>query len=71
MAFSGDLQAGEANPRIEQRKSASALLIGGAAVFTLAGYEFIRSVSSSVFIEAYGTVNLPYVMALSPSARCS
>jgi AAA family ATP:ADP antiporter len=41
-------------------------LIGGAAVFTLAGYEFIRSVSSSVFIDTYGAQNLPYVMALSP-----
>lgn len=66
MAFSGEPQAGEVNVRIERRKSTSALLIGASAVFTLAGYEFIRSVSSSVFIEAYGTSNLPYVMAFSP-----
>jgi ATP:ADP antiporter, AAA family len=42
------------------------LAIGGAAAFLLFGYEFVRSVSTSLFIGAYGAQNLPVVMALGP-----
>ena len=45
---------------------AAALAIGGAAFFLLCGYEFVRSVSTSLFIAAYGAHRLPVVMALSP-----
>ena len=49
--------------RADTRPAAAALLIGAAAAFTLAGYEFVRSVSSSLFIEAYGAAAQPLVMA--------
>jgi AAA family ATP:ADP antiporter len=42
------------------------LAIGGAAAFLLFGYEFVRSVSTSLFIGAYGAKSLPIVMALGP-----
>jgi AAA family ATP:ADP antiporter len=42
------------------------LAIGGAAAFLLFGYEFVRSVSTSLFIGAYGAKHLPVVMALGP-----
>jgi len=42
------------------------LLIGAAAAFLLCGYEFIRSVSTSLYVEAYTAAKLPFVMALSP-----
>ncbi len=42
------------------------LAIGGAAAFLLCGYEFVRSVSTSLFIGAYGAQSLPIVMALGP-----
>ena len=46
----------------------AAFAIGSAASFVLFGYEFIRSVSSSLFIEAYGAENLPRGMiAIPPS----
>ena len=44
----------------------SGLAIAGAAFFLLIGYELIRPVSSSLFIEAYTSKNLPLVMFLSP-----
>jgi len=44
------------------------LLIGLSASFLLFGYEFIRSVSSSLFIGYYGSANLPWVMAGGPLA---
>ena len=44
------------------------LAIGGAAGFLLFGYEFVRAVSSSLFIGAFGADRLPIVMALSPVA---
>lgn len=44
------------------------LAIGGAAAFLLYGYEFVRAVSSSLFIGAYGADRLPIVMALAPVA---
>lgn len=53
---------------IERRATLSALLIGTAAAFTLAGYEFVRSVSNSAFVDSYGAGNLPFVMALGPVA---
>ena len=37
-----------------------------AAMFTLAGYEFIRSASTVLFKSAYGAENLPLVMAAMP-----
>ena len=48
------------------RPIAASLCIGGAAFFLLAGYEFARSASSSLFIGKYGADSLPFVMALSP-----
>ena len=46
----------------------AAISISSAACFVLFGYEFIRSVSSSLFIAAYGAENLMFGMALiSPS----
>ena len=44
----------------------AAFAIGSAASFVLFGYEFIRSVSSSLFIEAYGAENLPRGMVAIP-----
>ena len=46
----------------------AAISISSAACFVLFGYEFIRSVSSSLFIDAYGAKNLPRgMMAIPPS----
>ena len=46
----------------------AAIAISSAACFVLFGYEFIRSVSSSLFIAAYGAENLPRGMiAIPPS----
>jgi len=45
---------------------AAAGAIAVSAALLLSGYEFIRSVSSSLFIDAYGARNLPIVMALGP-----
>jgi len=42
------------------------IAIAGAASFLLCGYEFIRAVSTSLFIDAYGSSNLPWVMAAVP-----
>ena len=44
----------------------AAISISSAAAFVLFGYEFIRSVSSSLFIEAYGAENLPRGMVAIP-----
>ena len=53
---------------IPKRLFLAALAISGAASFLLCGYEFIRAVSTSLFIQAYGAVNLPWVMfAVPPS----
>ncbi|MFT7244409.1 MAG: AAA family ATP:ADP antiporter [Candidatus Azotimanducaceae bacterium] len=41
-------------------------LMALAAMFTLAGYEFIRSASTVLFKSAYGAENLPLVMAVMP-----
>jgi len=41
----------------------AAFAIAGAVFFLLCGYEFIRAVSNSLFIEAYGSENLPWGMA--------
>lgn len=53
-------------PRAEARPVLAVFAIGAAAAFLLCGYEFIRSVSSSLFIEAYGARRLPIAMALGP-----
>lgn len=43
-----------------------AAMMAAAAMFTLAGYEFIRSPSTVLFKAAYGAENLPLVMAAMP-----
>ncbi len=43
-----------------------AALMAASAMFTLAGYEFIRSSSTVLFKAAYGAENLPLVMAAMP-----
>lgn len=43
-----------------------AALMALAALFTLAGYEFIRSAATVLFKNAYGAENLPLVMAAMP-----
>ena len=48
------------------RPIAAALTTGVAAGFLLCGYEFVRSVSTSLYIGAYGADKLPIVMALAP-----
>ncbi len=46
----------------------AAISISSAACFVLFGYEFIRSVSTSLFVDAYGAENLPRgMMAIPPS----
>lgn len=42
------------------------LCAGVAAFFLLAGYEYVRSVSTSLFIAAYSADRVPIVMALGP-----
>ena len=44
----------------------AAIAISAAASFLLCGYEFIRAVSNSLFIELYTAENLPRVMAAVP-----
>ncbi len=44
----------------------AAAAIAVAASFLLCGYEFIRAVSTSLFIDAYGSKNLPWVMTAVP-----
>ena len=51
---------------IPARKWGAAWAIAFSAMSLLCGYEFIRSVSQSLFIAAYGSIRLPLVMALSP-----
>ncbi len=41
-------------------------MMAASAMFTLAGYEFIRSSSTVLFKTAYGAENLPLVMAMMP-----
>jgi AAA family ATP:ADP antiporter len=43
-----------------------AAFMGASAMFTLVGYEFIRSSSTVLFKSAYGAENLPLVMAAMP-----
>lgn len=40
--------------------------IGLAAAFLLAGYEFVRSASNTLYKAAYGAENLPVIMAIMP-----
>lgn len=49
-----------------KRQMQIAGLMAMAAMFTLAGYEFIRSASTVLFKSAYGAENLPLVMAAMP-----
>jgi ATP/ADP translocase len=48
---------------LPKRTFFAAVAISGAAGFLLCGYEFIRAASTSLFIDAYGSKNLPWVMA--------
>lgn len=43
-----------------------AAIMAGAAMFTLAGYEMIRTSATVLFKAAYGAENLPLVMAVMP-----
>ena len=47
---------------IPKRTLFAVVAIAGAVCFLLCGYEFIRAVSTSLFIDAYGAKNLPWVM---------
>lgn len=44
----------------------AALSVGLAAAFLFGGYEFVRSTSNTLYKQAYGTKNLPVVMAIMP-----
>lgn len=44
----------------------AAFWVALAAAFLLFGYEFVRSVSQSLYIGAYGAARLPLVMAIAP-----
>lgn len=52
--------------RAQRHPVAAGLAIAGASFFLLAGYEFVRSASKSLYIDAFGAGRLPLVMALSP-----
>lgn len=56
-----------ASPRVTHQV-APALLIGLAAAFTLAGYEFVRTPTNTLYVATYGKAGLPMVMALIPLA---
>ena len=51
---------------ISGNRVAAAAAIAFASASLLCGYEFIRSVSQSLYIEAYGAIRLPWVMTLAP-----
>lgn len=51
---------------IPGRRLAATLAIAAASAFLLFGYEFVRSVAQSLFVEAYGTDKLPWIMAAGP-----
>jgi len=53
---------------LPRRTLYAVVAISCAASFLLCGYEFIRAVSTSLFIDAYGSKNLPWVMAAVPPA---
>ena len=53
-------------PAISARTVAAAIAIGAAAMFLLCGYEFVRSTSTSLYVEAYGANRLAIVMAVVP-----
>ncbi len=48
---------------LPRRTLFAAFAIAAAVSFLLCGYEFIRAVSTSLFIDAYGSKNLPWGMA--------
>ncbi|MBI5211261.1 MAG: hypothetical protein HY927_14910 [Elusimicrobia bacterium] len=51
-----------------KRTAAAAACISLAATFLVGGYEFVRSVSTSLFLNAYGSAKLPYAMTAIPFA---
>lgn len=57
-----DIGAGQSGGR----PVAGVLVLASSALFTLCGYEFIRSVSTSLYIDRFGSGKLPIVMALGP-----
>ena len=60
------LNQGRGAERAPGHLVAAVLALAAAAFFLLCGYEFIRSVSTSLYIGAYGAHRLPVVMALAP-----
>lgn len=48
------------------KKALASLMMASAAAFTLGGYELIRSPVNTLFKQAYGKENLPWVMTLIP-----
>ncbi|MFA6318940.1 MAG: hypothetical protein WC943_16140 [Elusimicrobiota bacterium] len=54
-----------------QRAAAAAAAISVAATFLVGSYEFVRSVSTSLFISAYGAKSLPYAMTAVPFAMAA
>ena len=46
-----------------------ALMMASTAMFTLAGYELMRSASTVLFKQTYGAENLPMVMAATRMTR--
>ena len=57
---------GRSFARISSDRLLSAFFIAAASSFLLCGYEFVRSVSQSLYIGAFGAARLPLVMALGP-----
>jgi AAA family ATP:ADP antiporter len=69
MKISGTQQtaaAAAANEPTAARRILAALAIALSACALLCGYEFLRSVSQSLYIKTYGADRLPAVMALGP-----
>lgn len=62
----GTKKKSQFNIMFPRRLIYAAISISVAAAFVLFGYEFIRSVSSSLFIDAYGAENLPRGMVAVP-----
>lgn len=50
------------------RVPAAMASLSAAAMFLVGGYEFVRSVSTSLYIDAYGSAALPYAMTAIPPA---
>lgn len=53
---------------ISKRSLGLSFLVASSAFCSLAGYEFVRSCTNTLFMEAYGTQALPWAMAMTPFA---